>query len=82
MTQLKVARTEHGMVRLQYDGESMDVSPSVRISWGKHGIWTDTVNKELDWEALLDAECIALRHTLNRKEAALRQVKEIRDDLS
>jgi len=70
------------MVRLQYDGESMDVSPSVRISWGKHGTWTDTVNKELDWEELLDAECVALRHTLNRKEAALRQVREIRNDLS
>ena len=82
MVRLNVSRTEHGMVRLQYDGESMDVSPSVRISWGKHGIWTDTVNKKLDWETLLDAECIALRHTLNRKEAALEQVREIRNELS
>jgi hypothetical protein len=77
-----MAERRDSMVKVQGDdGEVVHVRPRVLIEWDVGGSWTDAVNENVDWERLLEGELIALRHTVNRKEHALRELRQLRGDL-
>ena len=63
------------------DGEVLYVRPFVHIGWGTEGNWTGAVRGDLDWDALLSVELVALRHTVERKARVLNALRELRKDL-
>ena len=63
------------------DGEVLYVRPFVHIGWGTNGNWTDAVRGDLDWDALLTVELVALQHTMDRKESVLNALRGLRSDL-
>ena len=71
-----VVRIEDG------NGDKVDVRPRVKILWGKNGAWTKTVNDNLEWKRLLEAELTALRYEVRQREQAIQDIEEMHKKLS
>ena len=64
------------------NGDKIEVRPRVKILWGKNGAWTKTVNDNLEWKRLLEAELTALRFEVNKREQAIQDIEEMHKKLS